>query len=250
MTKIVSFHSFLRGAGKSTLTANVAALLAARGHIVGVIDADISAPALHVLFGWTEDGECQLNDYLRGKCGILEAVHDVTANLGAPVSGRVLLVPACDDPGEIARWTRESYNFDPLSDSIQQIFDHLGLDILLLDVPSGLSEASLSLLALSDATAVVLRLDKQDYQGTAVTLGVARQLGIPRVTLVVNLVSHQFDLEEVKARVVHTYGCEEVIVLPHADEVMALSSAAIFALRYPHHPITALLNQIADSLVE
>jgi hypothetical protein len=33
-------------------------------------------------------------------------------------------------------------------------------------------------------------------------------------------------------------------VLPHSDELMALSSAGIFVLRYPHHLVTGLLREI------
>jgi MinD-like ATPase involved in chromosome partitioning or flagellar assembly len=38
-------------------------------------------------------------------------------------------------------------------------------------------------------------------------------------------------------------------VLPHSDEMMALASAGIFALRYPDHPVTATLKQLATGLV-
>jgi hypothetical protein len=37
-------------------------------------------------------------------------------------------------------------------------------------------------------------------------------------------------------------------MLPHSDEMMALASAGIFALRYPHHPVTTALKQAAASL--
>jgi MinD-like ATPase involved in chromosome partitioning or flagellar assembly len=38
-------------------------------------------------------------------------------------------------------------------------------------------------------------------------------------------------------------------VLPHSDEMMALASAGIFALRYPNHPVSAALKQLAAKLV-
>jgi hypothetical protein len=37
-------------------------------------------------------------------------------------------------------------------------------------------------------------------------------------------------------------------VLPHSDELMALSSAGIFALRYPAHPVTGLLRKLTARL--
>jgi hypothetical protein len=39
-------------------------------------------------------------------------------------------------------------------------------------------------------------------------------------------------------------------VLPQSDEMMALASAGIFALRYPDHPITAAFKQVAVTLVD
>jgi hypothetical protein len=57
-----------------------------------------------------------------------------------------------------------------------------------------------------------------------------------------------FDPQEVKARVEQTYDCEVLAVLPHSDEMMTLASAGIFALRYPDHPVTRLLQQLAEDL--
>jgi hypothetical protein len=39
-------------------------------------------------------------------------------------------------------------------------------------------------------------------------------------------------------------------VLPHSDEMMTLASAGVFVLRYPNHPITASLKQVARMLTE
>src|SRR5260370_1185610 len=50
MTKVIAVHSFKGGTGKTTLTANIAAILALH-HRVGVMDFDLSGPVLHVLFG-------------------------------------------------------------------------------------------------------------------------------------------------------------------------------------------------------
>ena len=41
---------------------------------------------------------------------------------------------------------------------------------------------------------------------------------------------------------------EVAAVLPHSDEMMALASAGLFALRYPDHPITTALKQVTARL--
>ena len=38
-------------------------------------------------------------------------------------------------------------------------------------------------------------------------------------------------------------------VLPHSDEMMALASAGVFVTRYPDHPITETLEQVAERLL-
>lgn len=79
MATIVSIHSFRGGTSKSNTTANIAAVLAARGRRVGVIDTDIPSPGIHILFGLPGDEiTSALNDYLWGGCEIGEAAHDVT----------------------------------------------------------------------------------------------------------------------------------------------------------------------------
>ena len=70
-----------------------------------------------------------------------------------------------------------------------------------------------------------MRPDQQDYQGTGVTVEVARKLDVPRLLLVVNKVPEVFDTARCEERVEQTYDCEVAAVLPHSDEMMALASA-------------------------
>ncbi len=78
MTTVISIHSFRGGTGKSNTTSNLAAQLAARGNRVAVVDTDIQSPGIHVLFGFADDLDNTLNDYLWGKIPIKNAAHDVT----------------------------------------------------------------------------------------------------------------------------------------------------------------------------
>ena len=249
MSKIVSVHSFRGGTGKSNTTANLAALLAAEGQRVGVVDTDIASPGIHVLFGLEEDQMVHsLNDYLWGKCQIQETAHDVTARLGGNVSGRVFLVPSSIKAGEIARVLREGYDVGLLHDGFRDLVDELNLDVLMIDTHPGLNEETLLSIAISDALLIIMRPDQQDYQGTGVTVEVARRLSVPQMMLVVNKVPAVFAEGEVRARVEHAYGAEVAAVLPHSDEMMALASAGVFVTRYPDHPITATLEQVARRL--
>ena len=250
MSKIISIHSFRGGTGKSNTTANVASLLAMEGRRVGVIDTDIQSPGIHVLFGLHEEEMIHsLNDYLWGKCDIEQTAHDVTSGLSVDIKGRVFLIPSSIKAGEIARVLREGYDVGLLNDGFHGLVEVLGLDVLMIDTHPGLNEETLLSIAISDALGIILRPDQQDYQGTGVTVEVARKLDVPRMVLIVNKVPSVFDLAEVKSQVEQTYNCEVAAVLPHSDEMMALASAGIFALRYPDHPMTATLKQLTTKLV-
>jgi septum site-determining protein MinD len=247
LATIASVHSFRGGTGKSNTTANLAILLALEGRRIGVVDTDIQSPGIHVLFGLDEDAiGHSLNDYLWGRCDISAAAHDVTPLFDG--SGKVFLIPSSIKAGEITRILREGYDVALLNEGFQRLIDELRLDVLLIDTHPGLNEETLLSIALSDTLAIILRPDQQDYQGTSVTVEVARKLGVPRMTIIVNKMPTVFNPDEVKARVEEAYQCEVAAVLPHSDEMMELASTGIFALRYPNHPITTSLRQVAVRL--
>jgi MinD-like ATPase involved in chromosome partitioning or flagellar assembly len=250
MPQIVAMHSFRGGTGKSNITANLATLLASAGRRVGVIDTDIQSPGIHILFGLDEASmRHALNDYLWGTCDIAQTAHDVTPPLGGARRGHVFLIPSSLKAGEIARVLREGYDVSRLNDGFQDLIKTLALDVLLIDTHPGLNEETLLSIAVSDALVIILRPDQQDYQGTGVTVEVARKLDVPRLMLIVNNVPSVFYMSDVKTQVEHAYHCEVAAVLPHAEEMMALASAGIFVLRYPEHPITTALTRVAALFV-
>jgi MinD-like ATPase involved in chromosome partitioning or flagellar assembly len=249
MAKIISVHSFRGGTGKSNMAANVATLLASSGQRIGVVDTDIQSPGIHVLFGMSQERMSHsLNDYLWGRCEIGAAAHDVTASLDEGLAGRVFLIPSSSNPSDIARVMHEGYDVALLNDGVRKLIRELELDALIIDTHPGLNEETLLSIAICEALAIVMRPDQQDYEGTSVAVSVARKLSVPRMVLVVNNTPAAFDLDDVKERVETTYECEVAAVLPHSDELMTLSSAGIFALRYPDHPVTALYRQVATCL--
>lgn len=250
MARILSIHSFRGGTGKSNTTACIAALLAKEGHRVGVVDTDIQSPGIHVLFGMEPDSMPHaLNDYLWGKCEIQDTAYDVTAQLGADVAGRVFLIPSSIRTGEITRVLREGYDVGLLNDGFAELIEKLSLDVLMIDTHPGLNEETLLSIAVSDALAIIMRPDQQDYQGTGVTVQVARQLEVPRLVLVVNKSPAAFDPKEIAAKVERAYDCEVAAVLPHCEEMMTLASSGIFVLRYPDHPLTGLYRQVTSRLM-
>ncbi len=245
MPEIISFLSFRRGAGKSSLAANTAALLAAQGKHVGVVDADLQSPSAHILFDL--DGQAirsTLTDYLKGNCRIEQAVYDVSRNLGVPISGQVYLAPGSTDPLKIMRLLREGYDVSALTDGIAKIAQIFELDYLVIDTNAGVNVETLATMALTDTLVLLLRLDQQDYQGTAVMFEIAQKMAPPRLTFVVNDVPKSYDLEQVIEQISRTYPCPPDIVIPHSNDMLTLASNGIFALKYPDHPLTGILKRL------
>jgi septum site-determining protein MinD len=162
--------------------------------------------------------------------------------------GGIFLAPLNIEPGWAPRVLRTGMDLDRLSDALRDLIQTLALDYLLTDSGSGINEVSLSALATSDTAVFVLRLDKHDYQGTAVTIDLARKLQVPRLLLIVNMAAASFDRAEVRSRVAETYGCEVAGVLPYSDQMMAREATSLFVLDYPTHPLTADLCNIADQI--
>lgn len=250
MAKIISIHSFRGGTGKSNTSANLAAIMAAEGLRVCVIDTDIQSPGIHVLLGLAEeDMHATLNDYLWGRCDIKDAAYDVTANVGNDIKGQLFLVPSSIKVSDIARILREHYDVGLLNDGFQRLIEELELDVLIVDTHPGLNDETLLSIAISDALAIIMRPDQQDFQGTSVTVEVARKLDVPRMVLIVNKTPEFFGLESVRAKVESTYNCEVAAVLPHSDEMMALASEGVFVVKFPDHAISTQLRQVALSLL-
>lgn len=252
MTTVVSVHPFRGGTGKSNTTSNVAAQLAAAGHRVGVVDTDIQSPGIHVLFGFDEDLTNTLNDFLWGKIAITDAAHDITdvvaKDTEIAAGGALYLVPSSMKAGDIARVLREGYDVAQLNDGFRSLSHGLQLDYLLVDTHPGLNEETLLSVSVSDVLLLILRPDRQDFQGTAVTVDVARRLEVPDLYLVVNKVPSGIDTDDLRQQLTSLYGAQTAAVLPLAEEVVQNASGGLFSLTSPDHPWSEEIREIVALL--
>ena len=254
MTTVISVHSFRGGTGKSNTTSNLAGQLAAGGARVAVIDTDIQSPGIHVLFGFADDLEGTLNDYLWGKCPIKDVAHDVTSIVAASTSvaegGALFLVPSSMKASDIARVLREGYDVGTLNDGFRDLAKDLALDYLLIDTHPGLNEETLLSITISDILLLILRPDRQDFQGTAVTADVARKLGVPALYLVVNKVPSGVDVADLEAQMTAAYSAETAAILPLSEEVVQNASAGLFSLTSPDHEWSNQIRRIAARVTQ
>lgn len=255
MAQVISIHSFRGGTGKSNLTANIAVAVASQGKRVAIVDTDIQSPGIHVLFGLDEEEfTYALNDYLWEKCTPKDAAYDVTSHVKmadgaiADISGTVYLVPSSLKAGEIARVLREGYDVGLLNDGFHDLIDQLDLDYLFIDTHPGLNEETLLSIAISDRMVIILRPDRQDFLGTAVTLEVAQKLDVPDIMLLVNKAPSVYPRESLAQQVQEQYGVRVGGLFQENDEMLQLASRGIFWVQYPDHPFSHEVHSVARQL--
>jgi MinD-like ATPase involved in chromosome partitioning or flagellar assembly len=248
MNKIVTIHSFRRGVGKSTLTANLAALLALQGHRVAVVDTDFQASSTQSSFKLSNnDSNPTFNDYLWGKCELLATVQDVTPILGAETTGKLFVIPASTQVVDVMQMLRTPLNLERYTGGLEELGKELKLAYLLVDTRAGLDQDTLASIAISNHLVLVFHPDQQDFQATAVTVDVARRLQVPAIHLVLNDAAETLNVEEMSQQLEQTYHCGESTVLTHNEELMVLGQN-LFVLSFPDHPLTAQLKLLAERL--
>jgi MinD-like ATPase involved in chromosome partitioning or flagellar assembly len=156
----------------------------------------------------------------------------------------LFLIPSGLKPGEIAKVLRDGYDLGLLNDGLQALIDGLKLDYLFIDTHPGVNEETLLSIGLSDLVLLILRPDNQDFQGTAVTVELARRLAVRDMQLVFNKVPPGMDSAALRKEAELAYRTPVLGVLPLNFEIVHLASAGIFYLRYLDHPLAHGLEAI------
>jgi MinD-like ATPase involved in chromosome partitioning or flagellar assembly len=251
MPKVISIHSYRGGTGKSNFVANLATTVAALGNRVGVVDTDVPSPGIHNLFCLEpEQIGKTLNSYLWGESSIQEVAYDVSANVSVGGVGKLFLVPSSVKADDIARILKDGYDVKLMNDGFRNLVKGLQLDYLFIDTHPGLSKETFLSIAISHILILILRPDKQDYQGTAVTIDVARQLKVRKMMLAINKVHSKLNLDALKQKVEETYGERVTGVFPLSEDMVQLASEGVFCVKYPEHPVSQEFRKVAQQIVE
>jgi len=175
------------------------------------------------------DGEnvtSSLNDFLWSGRAIEDFAIDMTPDAVKERSGQIYLVPLSIKPGEISRVMREGYDARQLTQGLKELLTKLRLDYLLIDTHPGLGQETLLSLVISNTLIIMLRPDQQDYEGTGITVRIARELRVPNIFkgtkhfLLVNKSLSSLNPDALAKRVQEAYGCKVIEVLPHSDEMI------------------------------
>jgi MinD-like ATPase involved in chromosome partitioning or flagellar assembly len=257
MSLIISIHSFRGGTGKSNLVANLASQAAMADKKVAIIDTDINSPGIHVPFGLDERNmKHTLNEYLRSECTIEDVAFPIGENVGDALGRKHLtgknlwLVPSSIKSSEISRVLRDGYDVGRLNEGMQKLLKGKKLDYLFIDTHPGLNEETLLSIAISDILIIILRPDQQDFQGTAVTVDIARGLDVPNLFIVVNKALTRYDFRHIREQVESIYHAKVAGVLPLTEDMADLGSADIFTLRFPEHPWSKAMQEVTQTIFE
>lgn len=251
MGKSLAVHSFKGGTGKSTITANVAAALAASGKQVGVMDMDLEGPGLHVIFNIDPDQiQYTLNDVLMDHARPEQAALKMNERLGLDGQGALYFSPASVKITEMLRTLRTGFEVESFSNAISKLQDFFKLDYLLIDTHPGIENDTLLAMSVCDHLLLISRIDQQDIFGTGVMVKIAVTLEKP-VHLVVNMVPAGMKGSQA-SRLVNTIGqkfkVDVAAWFPFSEEVQGSLSKSVFILTMPKDPVTATFHELAKQV--
>jgi MinD-like ATPase involved in chromosome partitioning or flagellar assembly len=250
MPKVVSIHSYRGGTGKSNFAANLATTIALQGYRVGVIDTDLPSPGIHNLFGLEpEQMDKTLNHYLWGLSSIEDAVYDLSDRAQLAESGKLFVIPSSVSADDITRILQEGYDVVTLKDGLRQLVKSLTLDYLFIDTHPGLSRETFMAIAISHILLLILRPDKQDYQGTAVMVDLVRELKVRQVLLAINKAHSKLNLEALTQQVEALYNAPVAGAFPVCEEMMQIASENLFCVQYPNHIVSQEFDKVAQQIM-
>jgi flagellar biosynthesis protein FlhG len=240
--KVIAVTSGKGGVGKSSVTANLAVALAARGYRVGVIDCDFGLSNLHVMFG--ANPKFTLSDVIAGRVGVLSAFEQTR--------GGVYLLAGPAGAAELADLTYASLQTAKAGFSeMSQAFDYL-----LLDTAAGVHDGVLSLLMASDEAVLVTTPDPAAILDAYVT---ARALLDRRPQMVIKCIVNQASSESQAKMIFAKFmtflasnadGKAQYIGKIAADRavVQAARMRVPVLLSYPNNPAAKDLDELACKL--
>lgn len=173
--RVILVMSNKGGVGKTTLAANLGVALARKGFQVGIADADIHGPNLAKLFG-CEHHRLKLDEH-----GLPPFQYGTHIKIGS-------IAFMQKNPDEPIVW-RDAYKYDFIHQLISS-FNWQSLDFLLIDLPPGTGNESITIMDLvNPPTGVIIVTSPQEVALLDVrkSIGFARQRHAPILGIVENM---------------------------------------------------------------
>ncbi len=262
MMKIIAFHSYKGGTGKTHLSANLATVLALKGHKTALLDLDFRGPNLQTL------------------CNIEASVTINDLLFDPDLTGEDILV-SFEDQYKIPLYAAfASTDFRKMGDIVRadkkqrqrslkrilRLRDELseaGFDYTIIDTSPGVQMESIDGLVISDATCLVLKADDFDISGTKSMVTQLYSLLDSKNYVVLNRVVAEKcppeqgvwdndDLKMVKQfeeTIKEEMRMEVITSIPCFCEVAREGSRSIFSIKHPEHYFSKYIEELATKLL-
>ncbi len=179
MAKVIAFHSYKGGTGKTTLAVNLSANLVSKGYNVLLIDMDVYAPSLYVYFNIQP--KKWINDYLNDTISFCDSIYDfshvlkefhpnsqIKDNVGS--FHTVFSNPSKQEITELDSVMRKDSSKSQMLKKMLFLKEtgitEIDYDYIILDTSPGIRYWSINSLAISDIIFLSLKMDNIDIEGT------------------------------------------------------------------------------------
>lgn len=229
----VSYASGRDGTGKSTICANLGIALSQMGLKTVIVDADVEGASMNLIFGLDFDVPT-IHDYLSGKA----SADEVTFNLES--AGVDLVV------GSIKVESLRDIKFDLFKDFIAGLKKKY--DIVIIDIPTGLSVDTVTSLSASDVVVLVVTPDILSVSSALKTKVITGGMDIKVLGAIVSRTGGEYDIPV--PYIEDMLGVEVLGSIPEDEEVKrSLSTGNILLLSSPESSAAKSIKQIAIKLV-
>jgi chromosome partitioning protein len=273
--RCIAFHSYKGGTGKTTIAANLSALLASKGYKVALLDLDVYAPSLHTYFEKTP--KKWINDLFLDDAKVDDIMLDVTSEIvkgSADSKGKLWL--AFSNPDKEAIYRLEGSAGKQSSPKLHtlrkfiELREHLisgyQCDYILIDTSPGVRFWSINSLAISDILLLTLKFGELDIVGTKkianeiyssfTELGAKSFLLLNRVAGYCIPHAHEqmhqtaepkYDESDFEKKFSNEAGLSVVTSIPCYCDIQFLRKEFLTVLHYPEHPFAKKLERLTES---
>ena len=240
-TKYIAITSGKGGVGKSTLSANMASVLASNGYKVGLFDADIGLANLDVILNVRIDRN--ILHVLKGEATLEEII--------VPVKKNLILIPG-ESGDEILKYN-DQFLYERFFDETKILDD---LDFMIIDTGAGIGGHTQLFLEASDEVIVVTVPDPAAITDAYATIKITSRVK-PMLHLVLNMTKNAREAELIyekisKVAMANIEGLQ-LNLLGRLPEDKAISKSikqrTLFSEDAPNGNATYELKRIVNNLV-
>jgi chromosome partitioning protein len=258
--KVIAFHSYKGGTGKTTCIVNLAALFAQEGKKVCLIDFDIYAPSLITYFD--ESPQYYIHDLLSGDAGIHDVLVDYSKKLG--VKGELHIAfasPAKEDIHGVEIRYDDNFQLKALRQFLsikKQLLEREGFDYILIDTSPGIRYWSINALATADILFLMLKVNNMDINGTKrmiteiydslTRFGLSTRLILNKVPGASPIEYDPDVFHEIEEEIQETLNLPIFLSIPCFCDIQFNRNEYLWAINKPKHPFSLRLQEIQSLL--